>query len=762
MSRSRSGPLLALSLLLAFPSVPGPLAGQSTSAVSGADARPAAAPAFSVTRAPGSIRIDGVMDDPGWQNAVPIPLDWEWTPGDNTVPPVRSACHVTFDDDNLYLGCRAWDPDPGAIRARYFDRDNTSRLVRDDHFNVLIDPFNDQRRAFQFRISALGGQADALLSTAEGFEDFSWDAIWSSAGRLDTEGYVVEAAIPFRSLRFPRTDAVQTWGFIFERSWPRNVRHRMQSAPRDRRNTCLLCEANKLTGFQGITPGRNLEFGPTLTADRTDVRTPFPSGPMVGGDATPEFGMDLRWGISPNLSLNATANPDFSQVEADAAQLEVNTRFALFFPEKRPFFLEGADLFSTPLQAVFTRTVADPTAGLKLSGKVGAGSRTGFGVFAARDELTNLLLPATQGSGSTSLDQDSYTAVGRLRRDIGQSSYVGALYTGRFGDGYGNQVAGFDSFHQLTRSSSVRAQVLGSMTEYPAAVRTGFGQPAGTFTGSAVLLSYNYFSARWFGGVDYTDLSPRFRADVGFIPRVDTRSIGANGGRIFRQQRGWYNQIFLGGFYNRTHDHGGGLTDESFGWFGNYSGPLQSSGGLHYTHSRTRFLDRLYDLDQLHASASIQPTGSLVIGVSSSFGETIDFTNARASNQVSVRPSVRLSLGRGLGVDLSHLVQRLSHEGDEVFTANLFQSRVLYQFSMRTMVRGILQYRSVDRNPAKYSRPVNRFEEGLFGQFLFSYKVNPQTVLFLGYSENDSGNQAVDLTRVNRTFFAKVGYAWRP
>jgi len=339
---------------------------------------------FRVGPAAGPIRLDGSLDDPGWRGTAEISLDWEWTPGDNTPPPVRSVCRITYDANNLYVGCRAFDPHPAEIRAHYFSRDDIDRLVLDDHFNIVIDPFNDQRRAFQFRVSALGGQADALLSTAEGFEDWSWDAIWGSAGRIDDQGYTVEVAIPFKSLRFPRTTGVQTWGFILERSYPRSVRHRIQSAPRDRNNTCLLCKANKVTGFQGIAPGRNIEFDPAATTSRTDLRTQVPDGPLARGTVDPAVGVDFRWGISPNLTLNATGNPDFSQVEADVAQLAVNTRFALFFPEKRPFFLEGADLFNTPIQAVFTRTVADPDAGLKLSGKVGSSSASAIGVFAAR------------------------------------------------------------------------------------------------------------------------------------------------------------------------------------------------------------------------------------------------------------------------------------------------------------------------------------------------------------------------------------------
>jgi len=719
-------------------------------------------PSFTVKRAPGAIRLDGSLDDAGWLGASEIPLDWEWTPGDNAPPPVRSVCRITYDDTSLYVGCRGFDPRPDDIRARYFSRDDIERLVRDDHFNILIDPFNDQRRAFQFRVSALGGQADALLSTAEGFEDWSWDAIWGSAGRIDDLGYTVEVAIPFKSLRFPQTADVQTWGFILERSYPRSVRHRVQSAPRDRNNTCLLCEANKVTGFRGIAPGTNIEFDPAVTGSRTDVRTQVPDGPLASGDVDPAFGLDFRWGITPNLTLNATGNPDFSQVEADVAQLDVNTRFALFFPEKRPFFLEGVDLFNTPIQAVFTRTVADPDAGLKLSGKVGKSSASAIGIFAARDATTNLLFPSNQASSGTSLAQEVYSAVGRFRRDFGRSSFVGGLYTGRFGHGYTSQLTGADLFHQFDPSTSLRLQYLGSHTEYPDSTARNAGQPLGTFSGDALLLELNRTTADWQMDVSYRDLSPGFRADVGFEPRVDMRKVGGSLVRTLRQRSGWFTQILAGTFYDRTWDHAGDLTDESVALFVNYWGPLQSVASFSPSHARTRFAGTVFDLNGAEVTFTLQPSGAVLVGASVQVGDVIDFTNVRRSPQWRVEPSVRLSLGRGLGLDLSHVYQRVAHEGGRVFTANLFQARVIYNFSVRTFVRGIVQHRSVDRNVAAYTVPVSAFDEGLFGQFLFSYKVNPQTVVFLGYSDNQAGARSFDLTRTNRTFFAKVGYAWRP
>jgi len=187
----------------------------------------------------------------------------------------------------------------------------------------------------------------------------------------------------------------------------------------------------------------------------------------------PEFGLSGRWGITPNVKLNATLNPDFSQVEADVAQLEVNERFALSYPEKRAFFLEGADLFQTPTRLVFTRSIVDPVGGVKLSGKEG---KNVFGVFAASDRVTSLLIPANQGSAQGLLQEEVHTGVARYRRDIGRSSTVGATYTGRVGEGYFNHVAAVDGFLRLSPSNFVRAQLAFSGTEYPDTVVRAFRQ----------------------------------------------------------------------------------------------------------------------------------------------------------------------------------------------------------------------------------------------------------------------------------------------
>jgi hypothetical protein len=470
---------------------------------------------FEVRRAPVAIEVDGALTDEGWKQAAVIDLPYEFFPGDNLPAPVRTEFLVTFGEQHLYLAFRAFDPEPGRIRAHLADRDAITTFQQDDHVGFILDTFNDERRGFQFRVNPLGVQADAVFSELEGIEDFSWDAIWSSAGRVTAEGYEVEIAIPFNQLRFPKTEAAQTWGFDAFRSYPRSVRHRLLARWNDRNRACLLCQADKLAGFAGMTPGRNLEFDPTVTGRRTDRRPDAPAAPLENGEATGEVGLTARWGITPNLIFNATVNPDFSQVEADVAQLDVNTRFALFYPEKRPFFLEGIDFFATPLNTVFTRTIVDPVGGLKLTGKSGSNA---YGVFVARDDTNNILLPSNQGSEVVSLAQGVTSAVARYRRDVGRTSTVGAIYTGREGGEYHNRVFGADVFLRPGASDTVRVQALGTRTANPVGVADLAGHGREEFDGYGLFADYFHESRHWFWFAGYQDLSPGFRADNGFIP----------------------------------------------------------------------------------------------------------------------------------------------------------------------------------------------------------------------------------------------------
>jgi len=713
---------------------------------------------FKVTPATSPIKVDGVLDEQAWANAAVIKLPYEWLPGDNIPSPVDTDCLVTFDKKYFYVGFRCHDPEPKKIRAHLMDRDSTDTLIQDDHVVIMVDTFNDERRAFQFRVNPLGVQADANFSESEGYEDFSWDAIWKSKGKISNLGYAVEIAIPFSQLRFSKSSEVQIWGFGAERSYPRSVRHRMSSHPRRRDIGCILCQQNKITGLQGMTTGLNIEIDPTLTATRTDKREDFPAGPLAAGSEKFDPGVTFRWGITPNLILNATANPDFSQVEADVAQLDVNTRFTLYYPEKRPFFLEGADFFLTPVEAVFTRTVADPEGGLKLTGKLG---KSAIGIFGAYDRINNLIFPSNQGSASTSIDQDVTSGVFRYRRDVGRNSTIGLLYTGRTADDYYNHVAGVDGFLRLSRTKELRFQYLHSETDYSDTTSSAFGQPSGDFGGDAFMASFNHLGRNWVYGLSYNDRNPTFRADYGFVPRVDIRSASTQITRLIWGKRGdWFTRITASAFGNVTYDHDGNLTDSTIALQTGYFGPLQSVVQATYYREKERFLQEAYDKDQLSFYTEIKPAGGIKFNLTGWFGDVIDYSNARKASALNLIPSAEVILGRNININFQHDFQRFTLRGDEIFEANLSQLKLVYNFNLRMFVRGIVQYLNVARTPELYINPVSRKTQTVFTQILFSYKLNPQTVLFLGYSDNYFGETGIDITQTDRTFFIKLGYAW--
>lgn len=712
---------------------------------------------FSVSKAVSKIIIDGVLNEEAWKHPEKIEIKYEWSPGDAVPPPVKTEVMVTFDKKNFYIAFKCYDPDPKKIRAHLMDRDSINTFIQDDHVSFMIDTFNDERRSFQFRVNPLGVQADAIFSEMEGYEDFSWDAIWRSAGKINSEGYIVEVAIPFNQLRFPKDKGVQTWGIEADRSYPRNVRHRMSTHVRDRNKNCILCQFNKATGFTDMSPGKNLEFDPTLTVVRTDKLDNFPDGSLESGKFDLEPGITARWGITSNLILNATVNPDFSQVEADVQELEVNTRFAIRYPEKRPFFLEGADFFLTPMEAIFTRTVFDPIWGGKLTGKMG---KNAIGFYTAQDTFNNFLIPSNQGSESISLEENILNGVFRYRRDVGKGSAVGALYTGRTGDEYSNHVAGVDGYFRLSRSKIFAFQYLRSQTEYPDEIADNYGQEEGKFGGNAILARFSHFSRNFNYSLHYEDRSDGFRADSGFIPRVDMKMYLAYLQPVLWGKKGdWFNRISFQLLGRKITDQDGNLSEDKLYFNFTYMGPLQSVFQSAMNLGREYYNGVLYDKNYLQVYGEIKPKGGLYYFLYTEVGDGIDYINSLPGKKLTLMPGFELGLGKHFNLNISHVYEKFSRNSENVYTANLLQSKFVYNINIRTFVRAIIQYTHVDRNTVMYLEPTSEQTKLLFTQFLFSYKINPQTVLFLGYSDNHFGMRGIDLTRANRTFFLKIGYA---
>jgi hypothetical protein len=707
-----------------------------------------------------AVLVDGKLDDAIWREALALPLTVETYPRENQVPEVETTAYLVENGDQLLIAFDAKDPDPASIRAYLRDRDSA---FNDDFVGVVLDTFNDQRRAFEFFVNPFGVQMDLIQDDVSRNESSSWNAIWDSAGEINDRGFTVEIAIPFSQLRFPSVAGEQTWGIDVLRFRPRAQRARISNNPQDRNRNCYLCQFGKFTGFANAEPGKALEVVPSLTAARTDAR-PSTVGPLEQGDFETEAGLGVRWGITPDLTLDLALNPDFSQVEADFAQLEENSTFALFYPETRPFFLEGEDYYASPLQAVFTRTVADPDLGTKFTGRLGRNNTVG--VFATNDTVTNLLLPGPFGSRTTSLDQENDAFVGRYTRGFGNTSTIGALVTSREGDGYSNEVAGFDGRYFINDQSTLRFQYLDSRTEYPSTTAAEFGQ-AEEIAGDAWRVEYRYGSRNWFAQYWHQDLDPDFRADSGFISRVDIAQDRFEMNRTFYgDEDAWYTDFRLGVQGGQIETADGELINRNVQPFITFQGPLQSFGRLGAGVRKEYWNGETYDLQGGFMFGQFRPRSGLNINMEISRGEQIDYTNSRLADQRRVQPQIDWNATRHLLVRLRYTSDRLSaKDGPTVFDAKLLDLRLTWQFNVRSFVRLTVQDQDVERNVDLY---VNRLfadpsTSSLGTQLLYSYKLNPQTVLFAGYSDNSLEDDTTrELERMGRTLFFKLSYAWTP
>jgi len=707
-----------------------------------------------IKKAAGKIKIDGRIDEEAWGNALVIDVNNEIMPSENIEAPVKTQCLVLYGDKNLYVAFKAYDPQPQQIRAHMSDRDT---IFKDDMVGIFIDTFNDQNRAFVFFTNPLGIQMDEILSEGGAYEDDSWDAIWLSAAHIDDKGYEVEMAIPFQALQFPRDTDNQTWGFVPVRIYPRSQRHQITNIIHNRGNPCLLCQSHKLTGIEGASPGRNIELDPTLTAFHTDTRKDNPDGPMKKKDARLDAGISGSWGFTSNLTLSATVNPDFSQVEADIAQLDINTQFVLYYPEKRPFFLEGKDFFSTFINAVYTRTLADPSWGVKISGKEG---KNALGFFLSRDKITNLLFPGAEGSNDTSLNQGAAAGVIRYRRDIGASSTVGILFTAREGKNYFNRLAGVDGLLRIAGSNAIRFQVLGSSTLYPTGTAREFNQKELRMTGYAVNLSYRRDTRTYSWNLSYENFSPDFRADLGFIPRVNYWK-GLVGGyyTFWGQKSAFCSRIAVGANLFQVKDHGGRLLEREGTIWTDFDMPLQSYLLLEAGKQEKIYNYVHFNQEFLHAYFRVRPSGNFNLECNTDIRDEIDYAHTRPGKYFNIEPQLNYNIGKHLQASLSYSYSYLDVERGRLFRTHLVQARLLYHFSRWAFLRGIIQYKDIARDTTLYRNPVDPENRNLFMQFLFSYKLNPRTVLFLGYSDNYEGLLDVPLKQNDRTFFLKIGYA---
>lgn len=706
-----------------------------------------------------TIKVDGVLDEAVWKNATKMELSYENSPAEGTKALVKTEVFLYEDGRNLNVAIKAFDPNPEKIRASLRDRD---ALWQDDNIALIIDTFNDERSGYEFLVNPLGAQADLRMKDTNGWdEDDSWDAIWNSAGKITNFGYVIEMSIPFNALRFPEKKGKLTWNIAVLRNYPRDVKKQLATYKRDRNIKCNLCQFDQLVGFEKIKVGNNFQLTPTLTVSRADEKAIVP-GDWQQGSIKAEPGLDVRWGITQDMVLNATLNPDFSQVEADAGQLDVNNTFSLFFPEKRPFFLDGSSYFDTSsFNLVHTRNIAEPDYGVKLTGKTNDHS---YGLMVANDKNTTFLIPTSQGSDLTSLDKKSTVAIARYKMDVGDRNDIGVLVTNREAIDYSNTVASIDGNYWFSQADSLRYQVTRSETDNPAQVQEDFVLNEKQ-QGNALSLGYKHSTRDYNFRVDYRNIGKDYRADLGFFNQVDYQKLIIGGRRTYYgDSNDVLTQWGYFGDWDKTYDQDGQLLEEEYEFHGNVQGPMQLFSNFGVV-TRKRFYDNVYfDENQFKTYIQFTPISGLRLQVFTRFGSQIDFSNTRLGHVFAVVPTVTWDVNQHLRVRFNHDHTLLNVDSKRLFTADQSDVRFSYQFDMRSKLKLVLQYTAIKRDLTLYDEPddLNKNFSSFATQLIYSYKINPQTLFFVGYS--DGGFQDDDLSRLERdkrTVFTKFSYAWQ-
>jgi hypothetical protein len=509
--------------------------------------------------------IDGKLDDEIWKSAAVLSNFYQTRPGDNIAPSQPTEVLVGYDAKTLYVAFRARD-EAGKVRATVPKRDN---IWEDDYVGMMLDTFDDQRKAYALFFNPVGVQADGILTEGMG-EDYSPDILMESKGVVTDEGFTVEIAIPFKSLRYS-AGKDKNWGAHFFRRIKRFNNEQDSWMPISRDKSGFLPQAGKITGFEGLASERTLELIPSLTVSQTSKRFRTLSrafvnanpgvqdpGRMVNKPVELDPGLTMKLGITPTITLDAAFNPDFAQVEADALVNTANQRFPIFFEEKRPFFLEGKDIFQTQIAAVHTRTIVDPDAAVKLTGKRG---RNTFGLLLAsdnapgnfteeerhakREELDFLRRPQQAGESDADfarrlagaqnvedrfnqfLDKNAYVGILRLKRDIGKENSVGLLATTYNFIERHNHVGGFDARFRLDPVTVLSFQVLG--THSRGFFYSPFEDKSTYRTGNGFVYAYNFDrSGRHFGFfVSGVGRTRDYRAELGFTRRVNTNNHSA-------------------------------------------------------------------------------------------------------------------------------------------------------------------------------------------------------------------------------------------
>ncbi|HSP15849.1 MAG TPA: DUF5916 domain-containing protein [Thermoanaerobaculia bacterium] len=721
-----------------------------------------AAPPLHVTRATGPIVIDGNLDDPGWKNALRFDTWYETDPGDNIEPNVKTIGWLTYDDRFVYVAFRCFDPNPREVHAQYNNHDSISG-TNDDAVAVVLDTHNDGKTGLELFVTASGTQADAVADDATGAEDFSPDFFWDSAVKIDASGWSVEIRIPFSSLRYD--DArLETWGIVLFRNRPRDRRYQLYTSPIPRGTNCFVCTFAKVTGFEGLPAGGHVIAAPYVTGKENGEPRRGLGAPVVMDPAVVNVGADVKWIPNSVTAIDATINPDFSQVESDVATISTNQRFAIFNAEKRPFFLEGVDLLTTPIQAVYTRTITSPRWGMRATGKSGENDYT----LLVTDDRGggSVILPSPTGSAFANQDFSSAVGIARIRHQFANQSFISLLATTREDGGGGHdRVVGPDFQWRVNRTNTITGQFLVSNATTPNRADLAPEWDGRKLSSYAAVLSWKWSTRSNDFSAQRKDIGDDFRADNGFVTQTG-----------FRSNLGEYGHTFWpSGFFSRVRTFVTAESDSEQDGSPLYrliSGGVDTDGRhrlnarLRFAYDRVRNGDSFFNRGQFLYNMNFAVNGVISqVNLGGFAGQDVDFANNRLGRTVDIavggilRPTSRLQIN--LTNDVRWLTERPDDHSSRLFTAQVERVRAQYVLNSRMFVRAIAQNTRTNRNVTLYDGGAVPHNGSLATQFLFAYTVNWQSVLFVGFGDlREAGPYDGNLQESKRQLFIKISRAF--
>ena len=709
--------------------------------------------------------IDGRLDDEAWRQAAVLDSFTQNRPIEGVPDTLGTNCLVMYDDQNLYVGFRVVD-DPKRVQAPVVPRD---QVWQGDWVGVSIDTYHDRQRSMFICSSPIGIQMDGV-DREGGDSEMAPDFQYTSRGRVTAEGYEVEMAIPFKSLRFPNHNPV-TFGFNAIRDIKRNGAH-LYWAPVKRDINSYHTQIGTLDNISGVRPGRDIQVNPTVTGTQLGVRKP---GGISYDDPRSRLGLGLKYGITSNLIADVAVTPDFSQVEADAGVADVNERFAIFFAEKRPFFLEGSDFFATPIGLVYTRRIADPLYGLKLTGKTG---RTTIGLLQASDRLAGEGIPTLPDGANPYFDHDASFTIARFKRDVLKNSNVGVMIASRDHRDASNRVAAVDGRFTWRDKYSLDFQAIQSWTRDPdlsgaianlspadqAALDPGLSNlTGGERQGTAYQVTFGRDTRPLNTGFEVRGVTPSFAADMGFIPRHDiTRFSGWIRPHIWSKGKNWYNSIHFPFYYERIYDYGAShLTDETFSQVAEVDLPLNSEIGMEMVQRFIGFEGQ--EFPNIHRMAmwiNTERFRTVRGGLTYVYGDQVVFAEAVAGHDRYYEVWSDLRFSSQLDGSFN-LADRMVWRGDGTRFAEAVipRMRLSYQFSKELALRWITELQSRRRYDATGALVSDT--RTLNPDVLMSYVLRPGTVVYLGYGSFLDGQEVGALKPRQNSVFTKVSYLWQ-